>query len=355
MNFGLPHLCPYCRRDISLLSLDGTESCPFCGKHVWCIKMAGKWWYYTTSFAEKLFGSKQPILPTFDDSSNLENVLLSSGLVTAEQLREPANYPVDALARLVEDGVLTCWQVWQLYGNRTPVFFAEGYKFLDLLKEEPGEIYLCAESGNEVILKFPSNLGERGLYRELNAAHCANSPTIAPCRGTTMVNGRVCLIRDYLEGITVAEKTVPIELSVHVISETAKALHQLHVGGHVHRCIKPQKVLLSRDGSVRLFGSGRCEPLRDSAGEKGARMDVYNLLRVLGYMLEGYDSTEFTPSYHRMSPIPCFDVEFTRSGTESSLIAVCEDFLADLRSLSPLGLADKLSAWLASYDPLSPA
>jgi len=316
--------------------------------------MGGRSWYYPSQFGENLFRPKQEMLPTFDEASGLGSKLLSSGLVTTEQLDELACSPADLLTRLVEAGVLTNWQCWQLYGGRPPAFFADGYKFLDVLKEEPGEICLVEGESEKIVLKYPSALGDRGLYRELSVARRTNHPAIVQCHGTKMVNGRVCLAREYVEGVTVAEQTVPIELSVHVISEAARTLHQLHVNGYVHRCIRPQKLLLSRDGSVRLFASGRCEPLSDSTREKGARMDVYNLLRVLGYMLEGYDASEFTPSYHRMSRIPCFDVEFARSGTESSLIAVCEDFLADFRSLSPLDVADKLSAWLADYEPLRP-
>ncbi len=178
-----------------------------------------------------------------------------------------------------------------------------------------GEVYLALDQqlGRRVALKFVKGgvLDEKSLERfrlESRTTASFNHPHIVTVYAAGDFHGRPWLALEYLDGETLRERldrgplTVPEAL--RVARPIAEALAEAHRHDVVHADLKPENVLLPRDGRVRVvdFGLARLvgtdatvasgtpaymAPERWSAGAPRASIDLWALGVLLHEAIQG--------------------------------------------------------------------
>jgi serine/threonine protein kinase len=102
--------------------------------------------------------------------------------------------------------------------------------------------------------------------------------------------GRCFTVRNLVEGNTleqqVAWETIDLRTGLAVIAEVAQAVQRVHDKGFIHANLRPENILIARDGSPWLIGFGQVllptgsRWLREGAEGAPPALDV-DLLRVL--------------------------------------------------------------------------
>jgi serine/threonine protein kinase len=155
-----------------------------------------------------------------------------------------------------------------------------------------GEVYRAVEEKeggleSEVALKVlrknldPSGQSVMRLRDEARLLARLNHPTILKVFDLVILNDRVSLVAEYVEGqdlerCMVAASALPLRAMLEVVGQVASALHQAWAGqviGRerplriVHRDIKPSNIRISRHGTVKLldFGIARTDELEREA------------------------------------------------------------------------------------------
>ena len=122
-------------------------------------------------------------------------------------------------------------------------------------------------TGQEVAIKIlPPELA---VHEELKARFVEEArvlaklehPNIVHLNNFTEAGGRLCLIMQYVEGVTFESKIVqhgrvPVDEALKVGIEVCKALEYAHAQGVVHRDIKPSNILVRADGAVKVTDFG---------------------------------------------------------------------------------------------------
>lgn len=142
-----------------------------------------------------------------------------------------------------------------------------------------GSVYLAQDErlGRQVALKFlkAGSLDEKGLSRFREEARTTarfNHPHIVTVYAAGAFEGRPWLALEYLDGETLRERLdrgpLPVFEVLRIAKATAEALHEAHGHGVVHADLKPENVLLPRDGRVRVvdFGLARLIGTEATAG-----------------------------------------------------------------------------------------
>lgn len=192
----------------------------------------------------------------------------------------------------------------------------DGYRVTKLVAEGAmGEVYLAVDEqlGRRVALKFvkAAALDPKGLERFRDEARVTaqfNHPHIVTVYAAGAFEGRPFLALEYLDGQTLRERleqgplTVPEALRLG--RAIAQALAEAHRRDVIHADLKPENVLLPRDGRVRVvdFGLARLvgaegtaasgtpaymAPERWSARPPHASMDVWALGVLLHEAIQG--------------------------------------------------------------------
>lgn len=146
------------------------------------------------------------------------------------------------------------------------------------------------ESGKRYVRKQLQ--GEHPVYAQLKTlVH----PYLPKIESMEQCGGETILLEEYIEGVNLAEVTLPEKQIITLMEELCEVLAFLHGHGILHRDIKPSNLLLAPDGHIRLidFDAAREEkPNSDSdtrlLGTKGyappeqygftqtdARADIY--------------------------------------------------------------------------------
>jgi eukaryotic-like serine/threonine-protein kinase len=131
-----------------------------------------------------------------------------------------------------------------------------------------GEVYLAEDSklGRKVALKL---LGEEfttnreRLHRfeqEACAASSLNHPNILTIYEVGEENGRHFIATEFIDGVTLRRRMMgePLEITevLEIAVQIASALDEAHAAGIVHRDIKPDNVMIRRNGYVKLLDFG---------------------------------------------------------------------------------------------------
>jgi serine/threonine-protein kinase len=153
------------------------------------------------------------------------------------------------------------------------------------------------------------------FQREADIGHILDHPNILKYYDPDPKQTRPYIVMELLEGKTLAQvmndvKPFPIEDSLQVAARIADALAHMHEKGVVHRDLKPQNVMICKDGTLRImdFGIARATDMRrltfvgfspamgtpdymapeQVKGKRGdVRTDIYSLGAMLYEMVTG--------------------------------------------------------------------
>jgi non-specific serine/threonine protein kinase len=138
-----------------------------------------------------------------------------------------------------------------------------------------GEVYLAedTELNRKVALKFlPSQYAsDKGLKerfkREAQAAAVLNHPNIITVYEVSEYENRPFIAMEYVEGRSLKDLIVGKDLSIGKTADIAiqicEGLAVAHQSGIMHRDIKPQNILMGKDGRVRICDFGLAKAKRD--------------------------------------------------------------------------------------------
>ncbi len=98
------------------------------------------------------------------------------------------------------------------------------------------------------------------LLREAQAAASLDHPNICHVYGIHEEDGETFIAMAFIDGPSLAEKIkerpLPLEEALSIAAQIAEGLHEAHEHGVVHRDIKPQNILLTAKGQVKILDFG---------------------------------------------------------------------------------------------------
>jgi tetratricopeptide (TPR) repeat protein len=144
------------------------------------------------------------------------------------------------------------------------------YEIGDLLGQGGmGEVYLARDSrlDRPVALKFLARRfvsdpdAKARFIREAKAASALDHPNICTIHDIGETDdGELYLVMAFYEGRTLEarlrDESFPVERTVGIIRQLARALKRAHEGGIVHRDVKPANTMVGKDDAVRLLDFG---------------------------------------------------------------------------------------------------
>src|SRR6266550_1911245 len=131
-----------------------------------------------------------------------------------------------------------------------------------------GEVYLAEDMklGRKVALKilsdeFTTNRDRLSRFeQEACAASALNHPNILTIHEVGVDDGRHFMATEYIDGVTLRRKMVgsPLEIReiLDISIQVASALEEAHAAGIVHRDIKPDNIMIRRNGYAKVLDFG---------------------------------------------------------------------------------------------------
>ena len=134
-----------------------------------------------------------------------------------------------------------------------------------------GTVYLGREEGSEEVVAIkvmhPGHTGEAlyldALRREANLASRLQHPNVTQVKDFQIEEGAAYLVMEYVPDVLSShispDSPLPAERVVEAGKEICAALSHAHQQDVVHRDIKPQNILLTEEGTVKVtdFGIAR--------------------------------------------------------------------------------------------------
>jgi len=153
--------------------------------------------------------------------------------------------------------------------------------------------------------------------REAAIALKLSHGAIAQTVDVTEVDGRLCLLQEFVEGVTlhrlqeqIDPGRLPLPIALHIAMEVSRALSYAHSQGVVHRDVTPDNIMVAWHGEVKLIDFGIAKTAGSDLTQVGvaigkkmytapevlagaaatSKADVYSLGVVLWQMLSGKHS-----------------------------------------------------------------
>ncbi len=141
------------------------------------------------------------------------------------------------------------------------------YKIIRIIgKGGMGEVYLAEDTKLErkVALKFlPAWLSEdrdarQRMIEEARAASKLNHPNIVGVYSLEEYRGRFFIVMEYVDGISLKEMAPkpPLETIISITIDICRGLEAAHRAGIVHLDIKPQNILMDKEGRAKICDFG---------------------------------------------------------------------------------------------------
>jgi eukaryotic-like serine/threonine-protein kinase len=164
-----------------------------------------------------------------------------------------------------------------------------------------GEVYLAEDTklGRQVALKIlPPHLAgdpkrQERFRREAKAVAALKHPNIVTIHSVEEAEGVLFLTLELVEGVSLREKIdrgpLSSEAIVDIGTQVGEGLARAHDAGILHRDLKPQNVMITEDGGVKLLDFGLAKSLAPRASDpEGQTMTrdtaAGTLLGTPGYM-----------------------------------------------------------------------
>ncbi|MCZ7648819.1 MAG: protein kinase [Planctomycetota bacterium] len=162
------------------------------------------------------------------------------------------------------------------------------------------------------------------FIREARAAGKLNHPNVIHVHDVSKANGRHYFSMEFVDGNSVKEllrinRRLGLEQALDIVLQTGRALEFAHENGIVHRDIKPDNLMLTKDGVVKIADLGIAKSFDETGDASGSsqgnrvmgtphymapeqalgkeidhRVDIYSLGATFYHMLTG--TTPFTGS-----------------------------------------------------------
>jgi serine/threonine protein kinase len=179
-----------------------------------------------------------------------------------------------------------------------------------------GEVFLAEDTmlGRKVAIKMPPELSadsataRQRLINEAKAAAALDHPNICAIHEVGEEDDRIFVVMQYIEGENLAERirqrpALPAEV-VNFGIQVAQALEEAHAAGIIHRDIKPQNIIVTPRGQLKVLDFGLA---------KFAQRDLTDAETMERLTVEG--TAIGTPGF--MSPEPLRGRRSTRAPTSS--------------------------------------
>ncbi|MEK7487178.1 MAG: protein kinase, partial [Planctomycetota bacterium] len=107
------------------------------------------------------------------------------------------------------------------------------------------------------------------FFREAKSAGTLNHPNIVRCLDAGLIEGVHYLAMEFVEGETISsilrQRKLEIEESLHIILKILEALEHAQNHAMIHRDLKPDNIMISRDGEIKLLDFGLAKTVGDSS------------------------------------------------------------------------------------------
>jgi len=178
--------------------------------------------------------------------------------------------PEACIQSLIDEGLLTTWQMEQLRKGRHKGFVLGKYKLLRLLGTGGmSSVYLAEHMTlhNKVAIKvLPVKRVEQTSYlarfeREAQSSARLNHPHIARAFDLDTSGSIHFIVMEYIDGTDLHARVkqdgpLPIREAADFIRQAALGLHHAHEEGLVHRDIKPANLMVDKRGHVKILDLG---------------------------------------------------------------------------------------------------
>ena len=144
------------------------------------------------------------------------------------------------------------------------------YDLIDQIAEGGmGTVYKARnrESGEIVAIKIvPEGMADnQTLYhrfqKEFAAASHIDHPNVVRALEYGVLGGRPYLVMEFVDGESLGQRIerdgrIPEAEAIRIIALAAQGLHHAHKSGMVHRDIKPDNIMITKDGQIKLLDLG---------------------------------------------------------------------------------------------------
>ncbi|HEX5834007.1 MAG TPA: protein kinase [Pyrinomonadaceae bacterium] len=230
-----------------------------------------------------------------------------------------------------------------------------------------GEVYLAEDIklGRKVAIKILSEeytTNRDRLQRfeqEASAASNLNHPNILTIHEVGTDNGRHYIATEYIDGLTLRRKALASHLEIpeilDIAIQVASALEEAHAAGIVHRDIKPDNIMVRRNGYVKVLDFGLAkltETIDRSTTDAEASTRVY--VQTDAGVVMG-TSHYMSPEQARGKPVDARSDIWSLGVVIYELVAGRTPFEGETSTDVIVGITQKEPAPLARFAPHAPA
>ncbi|MCS6863803.1 MAG: protein kinase [Gemmataceae bacterium] len=242
--------------------------------------------------------SVDELLQLIRQSGVLSDELLSHYLQQRHQSRPLPDDPRQFADEMINDGLLTHFQVEQYLLGKYRGFTIGKYKLLERIGVGGmGQVFLCEHMHlrTRMAIKVlppakadqPSALGR--FYREARTAGRLNHPHIVRTHDIDQDGNLHYIVMDYVEGTNLMDIVrkfgpLPIARAVSYIRQAAEGLHYAFLNNIIHRDIKPSNILIDRTGTARILDMGLARFLNDQTDQLTIKYDDKIVLGTADYV-----------------------------------------------------------------------